>query len=114
MKPYIGFKPGKLYKCPEYFLMIYPSKEKAAACTWAMTARTSARSAARRSAYWTEQLNCRVDYSKPGEIFMLLERDGIFLHVLFGEKQEAGRSGPTLGWIIYKDWLNIVEAQNDA
>ncbi len=97
------FKPGELYKCPEYFLLIYPTKEKVTPASNAVAARTARRSAASRAAdreadYWSKELDCQVRFSEPGEIFMVLKNCGETLQVLFGDKQ---------GWIIYRDWLNI-------
>ncbi len=109
------FKLGKLYRCPEYFLMIYPTKE---------TARVSAHQAevvgsekpvslgkrAEREVvrYWARSWSIALDrqiyYSEPNEVFMFLKKDGIYLNVLFGEK---------VGWIVYGDWLNVAEAQNE-
>ncbi len=117
--------PGKLYKTAEYFLLVYPTKEKAALAVEAPATAAFARSpsatttiasaamvapAGASSAgatawgdYWSKQLNCQVCYSELGELFMFLERNGVYLHVLFGDKQ---------GWIIYDSWLHIEEALN--
>ncbi len=84
------FEVGKLYKCPDYFLMIYPSKEKASSVLGRRTVVVG--SAEEAAAHWSDQLNCQVRYSEPGEIFIFLGRDREFLNVLFGEKQ---------GWIIF-------------
>ncbi len=114
----MDFKPGKLYKSNEYFLMIYPTKEKASGRTSRATAAApsatmpeSATTAANETAasawvkYWSSILDCRICYSKPGEIFMFLEKHGTCMYVLFGDKQ---------GWITNKNWLRIVEAQNGS
>ncbi len=91
--------------------MVFPSKEKASAAadrTLAGAYLASPASDSNRAhradwaAHWSKILNCQVRYSIPGEVFMVLEKDEIFLHVLFGKKQ---------GWIVYKDWLKIVGAQ---
>ncbi len=107
------FKPGKLYRCPKLYLIIYPSEETATrlgAALWA-TWRDANAARARADALtkiFGPQAGHQVCFSEPGEIFMLLEvKNKIYLNVLFGEKQEAGRPGPTLGWIIYERWLNI-------
>ncbi len=93
-------KPGKLYKCLDHFLMIYLSKEmalRAMRCSEPSTSGADAASAV--AAYWSKELNQQVRYSKPGEVFMFLKKDGDFCHVLFGDKQ---------GWIINRDWLKFV------
>jgi len=103
--------PGKLYKCPKNYLLVYPSKEKAAAAT-ERSDPTAAVPAAKmvalvhqrratalaEAAFWSKRLNCKVRYSEPEEVFMYLEQKDKFIHVLFGEKQ---------GWIINKSWLEI-------
>ncbi len=120
----MDLKPGKLYKCT-YCLLIYPTKEvlmtNMAYFLGEMygipVAYGHQAGAAYQAISLSKRLDCQVRYSKPGEIFMVLgqsfwpKKDEIFLHVLFGEKQEIGRSGPTLGWIVYKNWLKIVGAQ---
>ncbi len=101
------FKPGKLYRCPEYFLLLYPTKEKASrarghsAMDTAGDTGVSPAMAEVIMSYWAKQLNCQVWYSEPGEIFMFLEEYEGLLHILFGEKQ---------GWITHKGYFNIVEA----
>ncbi len=102
----MNFRRGKLYKCPKFFLMVYPSKEKAAAATRITSVATvSAEVAVNWASFWSYRLNCLVHYGKPGEIFIFLERDGIYLHVLFGD---------AAGWIIHETWLDIKEAQNEV
>ncbi len=90
-------KPGKLYKLPEFYMLVYPSKEKAAtaAAEVLVLGATTDASISFLATYWSRELKCQVRYSIPGEIFMFLGRDGEFLNVLFGDKQ---------GWIIYKGW----------
>ncbi len=93
---------GKLYKCPVYPLLIYPTKEMA--LTRPGVNPTAGSEVAR---FWSKELNCQVLHSDPGEIFMLLEKDHIFgcCHVLFGDKQ---------GWIICRNWMGIKEARNEV
>ena len=110
---------GKLYKCSEYFLLIYPTKEKAAgAYTRALDGRISpvgdstasplddrtvdVGPAARKAIWWSKELDCQVRCSEPNEIFMFIKQEEQFVHVLFGEKQ---------GWILYKNWLQIIKCQ---
>jgi len=108
-------RSGKLYKCSKHYLLVYPSKDKATSAAqeaWAPETATSASTAVAaavaaaevRVDYWSKELNCKVRYSEPGEVFMVLKQKNEFTHVLFGEKQ---------GWIINQDWLEIEEAVND-
>ncbi len=101
------FEVGKLYKCPGYFLLIYPTKEKALHAVGSAGGRrnTPQRLAVAEATYWSRELKCQVRYSTPGEIFMFLEKDEIYLHVLFGD---------AAGWIIHETWLDIKEAQNEV
>jgi len=48
--------------------------------------------------WWSRKLDCKVRSSEPNEVFLCLEYEDKFAHVLFGEKQ---------GWIINKTWLGI-------
>ena len=95
---------GKLYKCSEYYLLIYPSIEKvgtardASVSAWAWAGATSWIGAAAVVNYWSKQLNCKVRFSEPEEVFMALEQEKQFVHALFREKQ---------GWIVNKEWLKI-------
>ena len=90
---------GKLYKCSEYYLVIYPSEEASVSgmATRASTA-VATRSGAGWVELWSEVLSCTVRYSEPGEVFMCLEVKSNIAHVLFGEKQ---------GWIINRNWLGL-------
>ncbi len=97
----MNFIRGKLCKCPGHFLLIYPTKEKTTSAWWASPSSSYGAAAAHAStaasavtdwaAYWSYRLKCQVHCIAPGEIFMVLEKDGPYVHVLFGEKQ---------GWII--------------
>lgn len=85
------FEVGKLYKCPEYYLLSYPNEEIA----------TDAQPAAptlRVAEYWLEYYNCRtkVRYINPNDIFMCLKLDKEVMQVLCGEH---------VGWILIEDWL---------
>lgn len=91
----------KLYKCPDYGLLVYPTREQAKSVVhigWSVAAAPD-RSAAAVD-YWSQYLGCKVNYSKPNELFMCLKTQGQFAYVLFGEIQ---------GWITTQDWLNILE-----
>jgi len=106
----MDFEVGKLYKCAERYLVIYPTIKKAMR--------------SKRGSiifdpdnivnFWSKRLKCTVCYSKPDEIFLFLEeknkRDEIFLYALFSDKQ---------GWIRRDDypgfstpWIEIVEKVN--
>ncbi len=110
-------KPGKLYRCPDYFLMIYPSKEKASARLavpfWAeeleWTKKSSSATLWTAPMHWmnflSEHLGCQVRCSELGEIFMFLEKDEIYLHVLFGGNQ---------GWILFREGLNIEKVSKNG
>ncbi len=101
------FKPGKLYTCPKFFLMVYPSKEKASSAkpSSIAAAEDDQTLVAYQVNYLSTLLNCQVRCSDIGEIFMFLERDDHYLRVLFGEKQ---------GWIIFRDWLGIEDCAATA
>jgi len=84
-------KPGKLYKCPEHYLFVYPTKEKAVrASGGTRKAATSLRLVASAAALLSQSLNYKVSFSEPNDIFMVIEKEDKFANVLFGDKQ---------GWI---------------
>jgi len=107
------FKIGKLYKCSDHYILIYPTREKAASSGARPMAAGRSAAASRNSwaaaavvgqaaSYWSEELNCTVRCSEPNEIFIFLKEEIIeeqkYINVLFGDKQ---------GWIVYKDWMKI-------
>ncbi len=103
----MDFKRGKLYKCPEFSLMIYSEEEVAAAAPMSprdiAASGTSLGDPLAWTNFWSKRLNRQVHFSDRGEIFMFLERNGHYLRVLFGDKQ---------GWIIFREELNIEKAKN--
>jgi len=117
----VNFKTGKLYKCSECLLIIYPTREKATVAAmmtiraqgtpWAATARTSLDPSlvSMAASYWSKELNCTVRYSEQNEIFIFLKEEIIeeqkYLNVLFGDKQ---------GWIVWKNWLEITKAKTNG
>jgi len=120
----VNFEEGKLYKCSDHLLMIYPTRENAVAGNsvaplWGYGTTVAAVVAARPTAvvaahrtelttaawaaiYWSKKLGCSVSYSEPNEIFIFLKKEIIeeqkYINVLFGDKQ---------GWIICKNWLRF-------
>jgi hypothetical protein len=72
---------GKLYQIKNYYWMLYPSKDTAAVAA---------------AAYCSKRLECNVSYMSPKDMFMLLEKDGIFCKILSTEGM--------VGWIILADW----------
>jgi hypothetical protein len=106
----VELEAGKLYKCSKYCLLIFPSKNKAraASTTKAGVQCTTAETAMEASSwgyYWSEQLNCRIYYSDPKEIFMFLKQEKEFLNVLFGDIQ---------GWVVNETWLEISYAYKQS
>ncbi len=86
------FKPGKLYRfSDEYSVRVFPTKELAN-----MPASNAPSSV--QEEYWAKRAKCQLRFGEPGDIFMLLKRDGRFLHILLGEKE---------GWISYIKWGRV-------
>jgi len=94
---------GKLYSCSEYFLLLYPDKDTAAANLGAAT--EDARAAAVPAAYWTRELGKPVSYCNPLTPLLVLSVKEKYIEVLAEDK---------VGWIINEDWLNIKEIVNEA
>ena len=105
-------KVGKLYICEEYFLMLYPDQETAAAAIHADFAVTTAAerrgraacgggaSASAVAAYWSKRFGKPVLFSEKNIPLLILNDKEEYVEVLAGDKK---------GWIIYQDWLKIKE-----
>ena len=101
---------GKLYRCSEYFLSLFPNKETAATAHAATTAGGTAEAAASADggtaeadatcAYWTRKLGKPVSFCDPETPLLVLSIKEEYIEVLAGDK---------VGWIINEDWLNIKE-----
>jgi hypothetical protein len=92
---------GKLYSCSEYFLILFPDKETAAAAA----AERPAAAVRVHAAYWTRKLGKPVSYCNPETPLLVLNAYNHYAEVLAGDK---------VGWIIYQDWLNIGEIISKA
>jgi len=102
----MNFEEGKLYKCSNSHLLIYPNAELVAALR---TGTGNGTGDSYDASYWSEELNCTVRCSKPNEIFMFIEgkiiKEVKCSNVLFGDKQ---------GWIINKYWLRFKRINNGS
>ena len=87
---------GKLYSCSEYFIMLYPDKDTAAANLGAAT--EDARAAAVPAAYWTRELGKPVSYCNPKTPLLVLSVDKKYVEVLAGDRK---------GWIINENWFEL-------
>ena len=82
---------GKLYRCSEYFLMLYPDKDTAAAAVLPIAAPSTSTSGS--------------SYCNPLTPLLVLSVNEKYVEVLAGDKK---------GWIINMDWLEIKEIINEA
>ena len=100
-------KVGKLYTSEEYFLMLYPDLEIAAAAPapGADAAVAAAAVAAVAVAYLSNQLGKSISYVEKNIPLLVLNDKKEYIEVLAGDKK---------GWIIYHDWLEIREIDNDG
>jgi hypothetical protein len=104
---------GKLYRCSEYFLSLFPNKETAAtAANTAAVTNTAALAiadtvvgATATAAYWSRKLGKPVIYADKNIPLLVLNTEGEYVEVLAGDK---------VGWAICQDWLNIKEITDDA
>lgn len=96
------FEVGNLYSCSEYFLLLYPDKDTAAAVgTDAATSSPDGGAAA----YWSKKFGKSVSYCNPKTPLLVLAVEEKYVEVLAGDKK---------GWIINMDWLNIQEIISKA
>ena len=92
-------KTGKLYICEEYFLLLYPDPETAAAGATAVGGTAEAAAAAD---YWSNRFGKPVYYAEKKVPLLVLNNKKEYIEVLAGDKK---------GWIIYADWLELKEIQ---
>ena len=104
-------KIGKLYICEEFFLLLYPDQETAAAAVpisavagpslfRRRTALTAAAVVAADATYWTKKLGKSVSYTDKNTPLLSLNNKEKYVEVLAGDRK---------GWIIVEDWLGIKE-----
>jgi len=102
---------GKLYRCSEYFLLLFPDKDTADAAVAALCQCTTPDPDASPigAAYWTREvarkLGKPVSYCNPETPLLVLSVKEQYIEVLAGDKK---------GWFINMDWLNIQEIADDA
>jgi hypothetical protein len=96
-------KVGKLYRCSEYFLSLFPDKEAAAASPQCGSA--DAGSAAAYASAWSRELGKPVIYAEKNIPLLVLNNREKYVEVLAGDRK---------GWIIFNDYLNIKEIVDEA
>jgi hypothetical protein len=97
---------GKLYSCSEYFLMLYPDKDTAAAAVPAAAAAVPAaavpvahpEAVPATAAYWSKKFDKPVSYCNPLTPLLVLSVKEQYIEVLAEDKR---------GWIINMDWLEL-------
>jgi len=107
---------NNLYVCEKYYLLVYETKEIAAAAFPEGAAREIAAGVQTPStkitkdmfvegvaAYWSGVLNSKVAWVQPGEPILFVEKNDSFHKILVGEK---------IGWIAASEWLNIKPLEN--
>ena len=101
------FIQSKLYKCLEYYLLVYPTVEKAVAARVPAHHGTIASTTPGHWAdYWSKRLDCQVRYSNPEDPMLFMEETKIgqerFLRFLLPGFE---------GWIVWRDWLEFEEVK---
>lgn len=116
----ISMNIGKLYVCQKYYLLVYSTIDIFDALDmktvgWKVPPAVASGAHAPGALghandtvkSWSERLHCNVTFSNPYEIFMIADQKNIndqtYIKILCKEK---------LGWIIWKDWLEIYEVSN--
>ena len=98
----INIKPTHFYRCNEYYLLVYPSKEKTLAAEAIAMTRDPIR-AVRYSKILSKDLNCRVSYHEKDSPFLVLKNENNqYIKVL---------TKNNIGWIVYEDWFNLKEVK---
>ena len=96
---------GKLYSCSEYFLLLFPDKDTAAAVGAHAAAIAATTSAELAAAYWSKKLDKPVSYCDPKTPLLVLSVKEQYIEVLAGDK---------VGLIINEDWLELKEIVDEA
>jgi hypothetical protein len=98
---------GKLYICKEYYLMIYPDQETAAAAAAGLVAGAVSLLqpiAGGVAAFWSKRFGKPVSYAEKNIPLLILNDKEEYVEVLAGARK---------GWIIYQDWLELKEISNE-
>ena len=98
-------KIGRLYNVKQYFWLLFPTKETAAAAS-AATAVATAAALLSGAIYWSKRFNCEVTYFSPDSIVVFLEEDGKFKKFLTSD----GRIGWTLIDEEYNNYFEEMKA----
>ena len=96
---------GKLYLCEEYFLLLYPDQEAAAAARSGWDCVSSALAVHAGDAdeiadYWSNRFGKPVLYAKKNIPLLILNNREKYIEVLAGDRK---------GWIIFNDYLKNIK-----
>ena len=90
---------GSLYKVKQYFWLLFPTKEIAAAvaalASAAIPFAATAAVIAAAAAYWSRHSNCEITYFSPDSIVVFLEEDGKYKKILTSDGK--------IGWIWFAE-----------
>ncbi|RJQ25428.1 hypothetical protein C4565_08385 [Candidatus Parcubacteria bacterium] len=113
------FHVGKLYRCPEFCLLVYPTAKKARIADNAIGAIPGAlvgnsletlpiqyqySNMLTKISYWSEKFRCQLRHTNPDDVFLFLGKSfvpktgQVFLKFLFGNFE---------GWVIQKDYVKF-------
>ena len=101
------FEVGKLYICEKYYLLLYPDKNatRTAEKDLEDPARGNLRLADMGASYWSKKLGKPVFYVEKDIPILILSGKTGYMEVLAGDRK---------GWIIYRDWLELKEINNET
>jgi len=98
------FDIGKYYSCPDYYLLVYPTKKVAKEALVLRPAAAYETEAERVTKYWSKQLKCKINHTQPEHIFYLIKK------IKEGSRYYLFCIFPNLvGWIIWEDWIKLKE-----
>ena len=81
---------GSLYKVKQFFWLLFPTKDDAAAPTAVAAADSAATGSPGDATFWSKRYKCNVTYFSPDSYIVLLEEDGKFKKLLTSDGK--------LGW----------------
>jgi len=101
---------GKLYRCEEYYLILFPDQKAAAGDPAPCAASGHPPEAGAVAAYWSKRLGKPVGYTEKNVPFLVLSREEAPLPLRSREEAYIEvLAGDRKGWIILGDWLNLKE-----
>ena len=108
------FKPGSLYRAPEHYFYLYPTKKKAVGSPATMPVNIGSQQGISPET-WTEvisiALKCKVGFLNKNELFFVLEKVEGIVYAQLQVKILLSSNGK-IGWINVDEWIVFKEEKH--